>query len=211
MIAPTASTDREAADRESGNVELGLTVEDELAKNLIDAGFDCIEHGIFLDDAAARRMKERGMLLVPTLSGYRQNSDSFWNRGDNWMKRYAMLWEAHSEGVQRAVRHGVKLAAGTDTLGGIVEEIELLHQAGLTPIDALRAGTINGAEVMGLQDEIGSLEAGKYADILVLDADPLEDLGHLRRLLLTVKDGVEYTTAELSKFIPDSSLYPQGS
>ena len=145
------------------------------------------------------------------MSGYRQNADPFWKRGDNWTKRYAVLWEAHKEGIRHAVRHGVKLAAGTDTLGGMVEEVELLHEAGLSPMEALRAATINGAELMGMRDEIGSLEAGKYADFLVLDADPLEDLGHLRRIRLTVKDGIEYSPEELSKFIPDSPLYPQGS
>jgi len=179
----------------------------ETIHRVIEAGFDCIEHGIFLDEEAAVRMKERGMFLVPTLSGYRQNSDPFWNRGENWTKRYAMLWEAHREGIRHAVKHGVKLAAGTDTLGGMAEEIELLHEAGLTPLEALRAATINGAELMGLADGIGTLEAGKYADFLVLDADPLENVGNLRELFLTVKGGVEYSPAELDKFIPASPLY----
>ena len=178
---------------------------------VIEAGFDCIEHGIFLDEEAAVRMKEKGMFLVPTLSGYRQNSDSFWNRGENWTNRYAHLWEAHRESVRYAVKHRVDLAAGTDTLGGIVEEIELLNEAGLSSMEAIRAGTINGARLMDMDREIGSIEAGKLADFLILDEDPSEDVANLRSVRVTVKDGTEFAREELDKFIPESVHYAPGS
>ena len=151
------------------------------------------------------------MFLVPTLSGYRQNSDSFWNRGENWTNRYAHLWEAHRESVRYAVKHRVDLAAGTDTLGGIVEEIELLNEAGLSSMEAIRAGTINGARLMDMDREIGSIEAGKLADFLILDEDPSEDVANLRSVRVTVKDGTEFAREELDKFIPESVHYAPGS
>lgn len=178
---------------------------------VISAGFDCIEHGIFLDEEGAKRMKAQNMFLVPTLSGYKQNSDPFWNRGENWTKRYAFLWETHRESVQHAVKHQVNIAAGTDTLGGMVEEIELLHEAGLSPMQALQAGTINGAKLLDMEDQIGSIEAGKYADMLILNEDPSTHLSNLRNIHITVKGGVEYYPAELNKFIPESVHYVPGS
>ena len=182
----------------------------ETINRVIDAGFDSLEHGIYLDEAAAGRMADKGMVYVPTMTGYKQNSNPAWNRGAEWTRRYAALWDVHLESVRHAVRGKVTIAAGTDTLGDMVEEMELLVQAGATPAEALEAATINGARLLGMGDLIGSLEPGKAADLLVVDGDPTDDLSQVRNVHLVFKNGKMLEPDSLRLLLPDTPAFAAG-
>jgi len=182
----------------------------ECIRRVVNAGFDCIEHGIFMTEDTAKLMKEKQITLVPTLSGYKENSQSYWNRGENWTKRYGKFWDGHRKSIEYAVKCGVNIAAGTDTLGTMPEEITLLHNAGMTKFEALAAATINGAVLLDLDDKVGSLEAGKLADFIVLSRNPLEDLSALEDITYVVFNGSFYDIKALDNIVPRCSIYIQG-
>jgi hypothetical protein len=100
---------------------------------------------------------------------------------------------------------GVRLLAGTDTFGpgallpgaSLINELELLQQAGLSPLQVLQAATITAAAALGQEDDLGTLEEGKLADVVVLDADPLVDIRHVREIRLTVRGGQTCTPQRL--------------
>src|SRR5207248_11416345 len=101
---------------------------------------------------------------------------------------------------------GIPVAMGTDagnigTLHGpsVFRELGLMVQAGLTPLQALRAATVNGARAMGMEHELGTLAPGKLADLLILDADPLADVQHLARIHRVIKDGQLFAPEELMR------------
>ncbi|MGY4101561.1 amidohydrolase family protein [Nocardia sp. R16R-3T] len=167
----------------------------------IEAGVDTIEHGIYLQPDQAKAMVERNISMVPTLSGYYENSRTYWGRA--WQPRYAALWEVHRETISNAVEAGVRIGLGTDTLGTMVLEAHLLHTfGGASPLDALEAATRGGAAIVGRQKEIGSLETGKRADIVLIDGSPEQNLKDLAKVRHTVVGGVAFSREELSKVIP---------
>jgi imidazolonepropionase-like amidohydrolase len=156
-------------------------------KQAIRAGVRSIEHGTFLDDEAIRLLAESGTYLVPTL----YIGDYYIEHGDpagaqakmiELSKRYK---EQQYAWVGKAIRAGVKIAAGSD-FGGYTQEINVgeiaaLHRAGMTPMQAIQAATRVGAELLGWEDRIGSVEPGKLADLVSFPGDPLSDLGTLAR------------------------------
>ncbi len=195
--------------------ECGLTVTvhangTEALNRVLRAGVDGVEHGIYLTRSQAREMKERGIYLVPTLTGYRENADPRWGRGPLWTERYASLWSQHQEGVAHAIEEGVLIATGTDTLGEVADEIELLKGLGLSPLDSLKAATSNGARVLEMENEIGSLEAGKRADLVILDRSPLEDIRAVRSISQVFKAGKPYRPEELDRFVPECDQFAPG-
>jgi imidazolonepropionase-like amidohydrolase len=107
--------------------------------------------------------------------------------------------------LDRCNRAGVRMLAGTDTFGpgamlpgaGLLNELELLNRAGLSPLQALQAATVTAAEALGASEQMGALEPGKVADVVVLDADPLADIRHARSARLVVKAGEQFTPAKL--------------
>lgn len=149
----------------------------------VQAGADTIEHGSLLCESpeALRLMAERGVFLVPTLAAgaiatHDEHVPAFMAEND---KR---LGDAPQRSVQMALAAGVPLAMGTDAgvpfvrHGDNALELALLVEAGLTPMQAIVAATSNAARALGLQHEIGTIEAGKCADLLVIEGDPLEDI-----------------------------------
>jgi imidazolonepropionase-like amidohydrolase len=149
----------------------------------VESGVDSIEHGCDLDEAAAREMADRGTWYVPTMAAYELHSE----RGPaDVRERASRMHELHVRSLDRARRAGVRIAMGSDA-GNYGEfafsrELDALVRAGMSPMDAILAGTRWAAECLGLEGSTGSIEAGKDADLIVLEAgDPLADITALSR------------------------------
>jgi imidazolonepropionase-like amidohydrolase len=162
----------------------------------IEAGVDSIEHGCYLDEdpELIPMMAERGVFFVPTLTVYEYHRRSV---TPHVRERGHALLSHHIESVQRARAAGVKVVAGTDA-GGHAHpanafELQYLVEAGLSPLQALHAGTGLAAECLGLEREIGTVEKGKWADLVLVEGDPLQDIRVLqdaRRIRRVIKGGV---------------------
>ncbi|MQA84769.1 MAG: amidohydrolase family protein [Streptosporangiales bacterium] len=169
-------------------------------RNAVDAGVHSVEHGNLLDAETAALMARRGVYLDPTLVTY----EKLYEEGERYgvprenLDKIATAHDAGIEGLRRAHRAGVSIASGSDLLGELARHKarELAIKASvLGPMGALVAATRTNAEMMGLADEIGTLEPGKHADLLVVDGNPLDDLSLLAdedRLLVVMRDGREY-------------------
>ncbi len=161
----------------------------------IEAGVDSIEHGCYLDEEPELLdvMAERGIFFVPTFAVYECHRKSALA---HIRERAHHLQEHHAESLRRAIAAGVKIAAGTDAGGhghpSNAMEIECLVKAGLAPLQALRAATGWAAECLGLERDLGTVEKGKFADLIVVTGDPLADVAVLQnpeRIALVLKGG----------------------
>lgn len=167
--------------------------------NVLEAGVDVVDHGIYLNAALAERMARQGTYLCPTLSGYgRQTMNPRFQRGEAWAKAHMVLVRPHWESFQAAVRAGVKMVAGTDTTGSYAEELEMMREGGVSAMDTILACTRTAAEALGWADRIGTLEADKFADVVLLDADPLADPRAIERVCLVIKEGTLYRPDEVT-------------
>jgi imidazolonepropionase-like amidohydrolase len=168
-------------------------------KAALRAGIDTVEHGIFLDDEAIQMMVERGVVFVPTLAAPYQIVEAGEEKG---IPAYALeksrrVMEAHFRSFEWALSAGVTIAAGND--GGtpfnpahdLITELRLMTEHGLNTLGAIRAATWGSAKALGLSEETGTVQAGKWADLLVLEegADPLADITALGRVWMVVKQG----------------------
>lgn len=172
-------------------------------KAAVRAGVTSIEHGSFLDDEAVRLMVEHGTWLVPTLF-------AGWSVGTPEAAAAAHLppwaaekgrqaWEAMQHSIRLAVAGGVRIALGTDAgvdpHGQNAREFELLVTAGgMTPMQAIQAGTVNGATLLGMEHDVGSVEPGKYADLVAVRGDPLTDITVLQHPAFVMKGGEIYVS-----------------
>ena len=169
----------------------------EAVGNALDAGVDSIEHGSFIDRDTAGRMRESGTYLVPTMSVYRAMSERGPELGapEYIRRKTAEVLEASREAFRLALEAGVPVAAGTDCgapghpHGTLPEELMLMVESGASPIQALRFGTSAAADLLGLGDEVGSLEPGKRADLLAVDGDPTSEILALRGVRMVLRDG----------------------
>src|SRR6266852_255135 len=161
----------------------------------IEAGVNSIEHGSYLDENPRHleRMAERGIFFVPTLLVYEYHRKS---PQPHVRERAQVLQEHHVASIRRALEIGVKVVAGTDAGGhghpANAGELECLVKSGMTSMQALQAATGWAAECLGRQDELGTVQPGKLADLVVVAADPLTDISVLRdpmRIALVIKDG----------------------
>jgi imidazolonepropionase-like amidohydrolase len=161
----------------------------------IEAGVNSIEHGSYLDEDPRHleRMAERGIFFVPTLLVYEYHRKS---PQPHVRERAEALYEHHVASIKRALRVGVKIVAGTDAGGhghpANAGELPCLVRAGMTPMQALQAATGWAAECLGQEADLGTLEPGKLADLVVVAGDPLGDIGVLReieRIRLVLKGG----------------------
>jgi imidazolonepropionase-like amidohydrolase len=164
-------------------------------KLAIRAGVRSIEHGTFLDDEAIRLLVEHGTYLVPTLyiGDYYIEQGSPSGYQDKMVELSKKYKDEHYRWVGKAIRAGVKIAAGSD-FGGYdatinAGEIEALHRAGMTPMQAIHAATKVGAELLGWQERIGTIEKGKLADLIAVPGDALADLSALRRVRFVMIGG----------------------
>jgi len=166
-------------------------------KSAIRAGIRSIEHGIYLDDEAIQMMLDRGTFLVPTLSAPRgvfAAREAGIPVPDGIIKKCEMVIEIHTESIRRAIGAGVKVAMGTDSgvcpHGQNLRELGLMADCGMSPTDALVATTHTAAELLGVGDQLGTVETGKLADFVVIDGDPLELDKLPDRVSQVWKDGV---------------------
>jgi imidazolonepropionase-like amidohydrolase len=168
------------------------------AKRAIRAGIDSIEHGTFLDDEALDMMKARGTVLIPTLmatqGGREKLSKGLYPPVIEAKMRAAI--EAINQTVKRALAKGVRIGMGTDAAvyphGRNTEEFHMLVDLGMAPLDALRAGTSVDAELLGIQNRVGTLEAGKLADIIAMPGDPTQNIRQCEKVFFVMKEGAIY-------------------
>lgn len=165
-------------------------------KAAIRAGVTSVEHGSFLDDEAVRMMVEHGTWLVPTLfAGWSVGSPEGSAHLPAWMaEKGRAAWEAMQRSIRLAVQGGVKIALGTDAgvdpHGQNAREFELLVTVGgMSPMQAIQAGTMNGATLLGMEHDVGSVETGKFADLVAVGGDPLADIKALQHPAFVMKGG----------------------
>ncbi len=162
----------------------------EAIRRAVEAGVKTIEHGYFAGADALRAMKSKGVVLCPTLTASESMARySGWKPGrpEHLRIRQAKLM------FKLALKYGVTIACGSDagvfTHGDNAREIELMSEYGMGPVRALRAATITAASVLQRQHRLGRLAAGYLADVVVLDANPHQDITALRRVRHVIKDG----------------------
>jgi imidazolonepropionase-like amidohydrolase len=163
------------------------------------AGVASIEHGSFLDEEGARLMKERGTFLVPTMMAGEAAERAAKNgilKGLRAEKAYAAV-NAMRKGIKIAVANNVLIALGTDAgvipHGTNAREFFLLTEwGGMSNMDAIVAGTMNGARLLGWDKNLGSLTVGKWADIVAVSGDPLKDIRAMEKVVFVMKNGVVY-------------------
>ena len=159
------------------------------------AGARTIEHGTFIDDEGIALMKEKGVYLVPTLyvGDYYLNEQPD-SAAQAKMNELTRKYRAqHMAAVGKAIRTGVKVGVGTDYVGFPVRqgvrELSLLVEAGMTPMQAIQSATRVNSELLGWQDELGTIEPGKLADIIAVPGDPLQDLSVLENVSFVMIGG----------------------
>ncbi|MGH9958923.1 MAG: amidohydrolase family protein, partial [Pyrinomonadaceae bacterium] len=163
------------------------------------AGVASIEHGSFLDEEGARLMAQRGTYLVPTLmagEAVEKAAKSGVLKGLRAEKALAAA-AAMRQGIKIAVANKVPIALGTDA--GVFphgtnarEFLLLVEWGGLSPMDSIMAGTMNSAKLLGWEEDLGSLTAGKLADIVAVSGDPLRDISNMGRTVFVMKNGIVY-------------------
>ncbi len=168
-------------------------------KRAVRAGITSIEHGTYMDDETMALMKKNGTFYVPTITAGRTVADSAKIPG-----YYApvVVPKALAVGPKiqgtfaKAYKAGVKIAFGTDAgvfvHGNNAAEFEYMVEAGMPPMEAIKSATVVAAELVGMKDQLGTLEAGKLADIVAVNENPLQNIKTLRKVTFVMKDGVVY-------------------
>lgn len=168
-------------------------------KRAIRAGVQTIEHGTYLDDEGIKLMKERGTWLVPTISAGKFVAERAKEAGffqEIVRVKAATIGPQIQDMFARAYKAGVKVAFGTDQgvapHGDNAKEFQYMVEAGMPPLEAIRSATLHGAMVMGTEKDLGTIEAGKLADIVAVSGDPAKDITSMMKMALVMKDGVVY-------------------
>ena len=170
-------------------------------KNAIKAGINSIEHGFWIDDEAAQMMIDGNVYFVPTLNAVHQIVEYGLEAGipEYGVRKARAAQEAHLESFARAYKAGVKIAMGTDAgtpfnrQGENAIELDLMNRAGMSAMDAIVATTKTAAELLQWGDKTGTLEAGKWADLILVDGNPLDNVSILRqteKIQFVMKGGV---------------------
>lgn len=174
-------------------------------KLAVRAGVSSIEHGSFLDEEGARLMKEHGTFLVPTLSaaeGVERAATTGVLKGLRAEKAMAAA-AAVRRAIRIAVANKVMIALGTDA--GVVphgtnahEFVLMVQWGGMSNMDAIVAGTLNAARLLGWDKQLGSLSAGKWADIVAVPGDPTKDIESIQKVVFVMKNGVVYKSPQMN-------------
>ena len=160
-----------------------------------EAGVDSIEHGHLMDDAAIATLKKNGTYIVPTLylMDWNLENAAKANLPDFLQQKMVMVSGKGRENLKRAFAAGLKVAFGTDAAvyphGLNAHEFAVYVRLGMTPIQAIRTATVNAADLLGWSDKVGSIEPGKWADIVAVDGDPLQDVTTLQTVKFVMKGG----------------------
>jgi len=167
-------------------------------KNSILAGIDSIEHASLIDDEGIRLAKEHGTYLVMDI----YNDDYILNEAPKVglpqenIDKEKMVGRLQRENFEKAVKAGVKMAFGTDAgvypHGDNAKQFYYMVKFGMTPAQAIRAATANAADLVGRAQDVGTIAAGKYADIIAVNADPLADVRALEHVDFVMKGGTIY-------------------
>ncbi|MFV8781746.1 amidohydrolase family protein [Microbulbifer sp. SA54] len=169
----------------------------------IKAGVDSVEHGTYMDDQTMALMKEHDTWYVPTLMAgewvtHKSQVDGFFP--DMVRVKAAAIGPLIQDTFGRAYRKGLNIAFGTDSgvsrHGDNAQEFVLMVQSGMTPGDAIRSATWNAAQLLNAQDELGSVSAGKWADMIAVEGNPLEDIATLQNVRFVMKSGKVYKQPE---------------
>jgi len=168
------------------------------AQAIIDAakaGVDSIEHGSLIDEEGIRTMKQHGTYLVADI----YNDDFILGLGkqygftDEMLEKERMVGQQQREGFRKAAQAGVKIAFGTDAgvypHGGNAKQFAYMVKYGLTPMQAIQSATVNAADLLGWSDQVGSLEPGRFADLIAVEGDPLKDVTTLEHVKFVMKGG----------------------
>ncbi len=165
-------------------------------KNAVQAGIRSIEHGIYLDDEAIGMMLEHGTWLVPTLvapQGVIEAAEAGASISAASLRKARDVIEAHADSFRRAVAAGVKVAFGTDSAvtphGRNLEEMPLMQAAGMAPEQVLASATSRAAELLGVDEDRGTIAPGKRADLVVVSGDPLDLKSYADRIAAVYLDG----------------------
>ncbi|HKT52418.1 MAG TPA: amidohydrolase family protein [Candidatus Angelobacter sp.] len=167
-----------------------------------EAGVDSIEHGSYIDDNAIKIMKEHGTYLVPTqyLGDWMRENAVKIGLPAMYAEKMKTVTAAMRQNVGKAIRAGVKIALGTDAAvyphGLNAHEFEVYVKLGMTPLQSIQAGTVNAADLLGWSDRIGSIEQGKFADMIAVDGDPIKDITLLQHPVFVMKGGTVYKNSK---------------
>jgi imidazolonepropionase-like amidohydrolase len=160
--------------------------------NSLEAGVDTIEHGDYISDEDLKTMAARGVYYVPTIYVGVYVAQGRANEGAPvWLQ----MTKIHEDTFRRAMKAGVKIAFGTDA-GGFdwkenpAQEFKYMVDWGMSPAEAIRSATVTASELLGMQDQIGTIEVGKLADIVAVPGDPLKDITVLQKVDFLMKGGV---------------------
>jgi imidazolonepropionase-like amidohydrolase len=161
-----------------------------------EAGVDSIEHGTYINDEDIALMKKKGTYLVPTaylVDWYHDNG----HLPALYAQKMADVTAVMKANHIKAIKAGVKVALGTDAAvyphGLNAHEIDVyVNQYGMSPLQGIQTGTINAADLLGWTDRVGTLEPGKWADIIAVEGDPIKDVRILQHVNFVMKSGVVY-------------------
>lgn len=159
------------------------------------AGVDSIEHGSYIDDEGIKLMKEHKTYLVPTLylgDWLIENAEAI-KLPKPLLEKAKVVLPTARVNIGKAIKAGVPIAFGTDAAvyphGLNAREFAVLVKLGMTPAQAIRTATVNAADLLGWSDKVGSIEAGKYADLIAVDGEPLKDVKTLENVQWVMKGG----------------------
>ena len=166
---------------------------DQAAREAIEAGVDSIEHGSFMKPETLTLMKNKGTFLTPTLMATEWIMSKLDNYPPALQAKAKAAAAARSEMFRNAVKMGVKISFGTDAAvfphGQNAKEFKLMIDLGMQPIDALKSATSSTAELFGIAQKTGTLEKGKFADIIAMPGDPTADITATERVSFVMKEG----------------------
>jgi imidazolonepropionase-like amidohydrolase len=169
-----------------------------------EAGVDSVEHGHLMNDAAIATLKKNGTYLVPTLYlvDWQREHATQANLPEYAKRKMEMVSASGKQNAKKAFEAGVKIGLGTDAAvyphGLNAHELEVYVKLGMTPLQAIQTATINDADLLGWSDKIGTLDPGKWADIIAVDGDPLQDVTILQHVKFVMKGG-EVVKSEYGK------------